>query len=70
MYCFQFIDHVKNCLAIWKLAKEGQVKLTVRTLETASYGRKVITNNKAVKYCNIYICLVIYIFWKMTIIIS
>lgn len=51
---FQVIDHVKNCSVVLDLVKEGQVGLTVRTLEAAFYGKKVITNNKAAKYYDLY----------------
>ena len=51
---YQVIEHVKNCSAVLDLVKEGQVGLTVRTLEAAFYGKKIVTNNKAAKYYNLY----------------
>lgn len=50
----QVLEHVRKCTAVLDLVKEGQVGITVRTLEAVFYKKKVITNNAAVKYCDLY----------------
>ncbi len=48
------IDHVRKCAAVLDLVKEGQVGITVRTLEAVFYKKKVITNNIAVRNTDLY----------------
>ena len=48
------IDHVRKCAAVLDLVKEGQVGITVRTLEDVFYKKKVITNNIAVRNTDLY----------------
>lgn len=38
-------NYVRNTKAILDITQEGQVGLTIRTLETIAYGKKLITNN-------------------------
>lgn len=46
--------YIRECDYVVDLVKQGQVGLTVRVLEAAFYGKKLITNNSAIKTTNLY----------------